>query len=87
MISFFISSAYNTNIFKTNTCASFKNRLPRLEDTLPSKDRRNNVNKSYSISITDLYYPSMIFNVSEKGNGISFVHIDDDNDIVNVSIQ
>ena len=29
----------------------------------------------------------MIFNVSQKGNGISFVHIDDDDDIVNMSIQ
>ena len=87
MISVFISSAYNSDIFKTNTCASFKNRLPRLEDVVQPTDRRNGVITSYSISMTDLWYPSMVLNVSETGNEITLVHIDKDDVIVKVSIQ
>ena len=78
MISVFISSAYNSDIFKTNTCASFKNRLPRLEDAVQPTDRRNRAITSYSISMTDLWYPSMVMNVSETGNEITLVRIDKD---------
>ena len=87
MISVYISSAYNSDIFKTNTCASFKNRLPRLEDVVQPTDRRNRGITSYSISMTDLWYPSMVMNVSETGNEITLVCIDKDEDIVKVSIQ
>ena len=86
MISCYVSSSYDTDIFNTNTCASFKNRLPKLEDVFLSMDPRKNTHQSYSKTITDLYYPSMIFNVSSKDNDISFVHLDKD-DILNMTIQ
>ena len=66
MIPIFISSAYNLDIFETNTCTSFKNRLPRLADVLQPTGRRNRGIATYSIAMTDFWYPSMVLNVRKE---------------------
>jgi len=87
MIPILISSAFNLDIYKTNTCSSFKNRLPRLTDALQPTTHRNRGFPTYSIAMTDFWYPSKVLNVSERGNEITLVHIDKDDVIVKVSVQ
>ena len=70
MINCYISFSYNTDIFKNNTCYSFRNRLPKLSDAIALTES----NRSYSIALKDICYPSQIFNVSAKGISIDFLH-------------